>query len=83
MQQGTERIGHRSLEAICVYARTNSDQHQMISNVLSDPEEKCYNIQQAQKSVTQKNHQYGPFDLSSAELDELFALLVVLLFLRI
>ena len=44
----------------------------MVSDVLSDPEEKCYNIQ-AQKSITQRNHQYGSFDLSSAELDELFA----------
>ena len=45
----------------------------MVSDVLSDPEEKCYNIQQSQKSVTQRNHQYGSFDLSLAELDELFA----------
>jgi hypothetical protein len=42
-----ERTGHRS-------QRTNSDQHQMVSNVLSDPQEKCYNIRQTQKSVTQK-----------------------------
>jgi hypothetical protein len=46
-----ERTGHRSLEALRVYERTNSDQHQMVSNILSDPQEKCYKL-------TWMHHQY-------------------------
>ena len=45
-----ERTGHRSLEALRVYERTNSDQHQMVSNILTNPHEKCY----TQQSITSK-----------------------------
>lgn len=42
-----ERTGHRSLEALRVYERTNTQQHQMVSNILSAPSENTQ-IQQTQ-----------------------------------
>ena len=45
-----ERTGHRSLEALRVYERTNSDQHQIVSNILTNSHERHY----TQQSITSK-----------------------------
>jgi len=49
-----ERMGHRSLEALCVYERTNSQQHQMVSSVLSAPRAHTY-VEQMQNNTTQQH----------------------------
>jgi len=46
--------GHRSLEALCVYKRTNSQQHQMVSSVLSAPRAHTY-VEQMQNNTTQQH----------------------------
>ena len=40
-----ERTGHRSLEALRMYERTNAQQHEMVSNVLTIPQSRTYNEQ--------------------------------------
>lgn len=36
-----EKTGHRSTEGVRSYKRTSSEQHQYISNVLSNPKQPC------------------------------------------
>lgn len=40
-----ERTGHKSLEALRVYERTNAQQHETVSMVLSAPHSRAYNEQ--------------------------------------
>ena len=53
-----ERTGHRSLEALHIYERTNNQQHQMVSRILSDLSENAH-VQQTKHSKTQKHSAYS------------------------
>ena len=46
-----ERTGHRSLEALCVYERTNIQQHKAVSSILSAPVQSSYSQQMHTSSV--------------------------------
>ena len=57
-----ERTGHRSLEALCVYERTNTQQHQMVSSILSAPSENIH-LQQTKHSITQKHSAHSALNV--------------------
>ena len=39
-----ERTGHRSIEGICSYKRTSSDQQEAVSDILNHPKKKCIDV---------------------------------------
>ena len=57
-----ERTGHRSLEALRIYKRTNTQQHQMVSSILSAPFENTH-VQHTKHSITQKHSAHSALNV--------------------